>query len=46
MNLMLAFLFGCLVLGLWAPTRRQVRWLVGIIAVLLIAYFLVSPTHL
>jgi hypothetical protein len=46
MNLMLAFLFGCIVLGLWLPPRRQVRWLVGIIAVLLVAFFLFSPSHL
>jgi hypothetical protein len=46
MNLMLVFLFGCVVLGLWAPPRRQVRWLVGILVGLLIAFFLLSPSHL
>ena len=46
MNVMLVFLFGCVALGLWAPPRRQVRWLVGILVVLLIAFFLLSPSHL
>lgn len=46
MNLMLAFLFGCVALGMWAPPRRQVRWLVGFLTVALIVYFLLSPSHL
>jgi hypothetical protein len=46
MNIMLVFLFGCVALGLWAPPRRQVRWLVGILVALLIAFFLLSPSHL
>jgi hypothetical protein len=46
MNLMLLFLLGCLVLGLWVPPRRQVRWLIGIITVLLVAFFLLAPNRL
>jgi hypothetical protein len=45
-NLMLVFLFGCIALGMWAPAKRQIRWLVGILTVLLITYFLLSPAHL
>lgn len=46
MNLMLVFLFGCVALGLWAPPKRQVRWLVGFATVALIIFFLLSPRHL
>ena len=46
MNLMLVVLFGCVALGLWAPPKRQVRWLVGFITIGLIVFFLLSPRHL
>src|SRR5690348_1199892 len=45
MNYMLAFLFACIVLGLWGPKNaRWLRWLVPVGAVVLVVFFLV--THL
>lgn len=43
MNLMLGFIFICILLGLWAPARRQARWLIPTLAVLMVVFFWLTP---
>lgn len=46
MNYMALFLILCLIVGLWSPTRAKRGWIVGVLAVVLVLFFLVSPSHM
>lgn len=43
---MLLFLFLCIILGLWSPVKARLGYLVAILAVLLVAFFLLAPTRM
>lgn len=43
MNLVIAFLAVCVILGLWAPTRsKKLGWAIPILASGLMAYFIIT----
>lgn len=46
MNIMLGFLFLCVVLGLWASPKVKLNWLIPALAVAMVLLFLVSPHRL
>ena len=43
MMYMLLFLFACVVLGLWGPTKKQFTAIVAVLAVLLVVFFYLQP---
>ena len=46
MNLMVGFLAGCIVLGLWAKPRKNLAYVIAGLTVLLVLFYLVKPDHL
>ena len=46
MKFMLVFLVLCVVLGLWSPPKAKRGWIVAVLAVIMVAYFFVSPSHM
>lgn len=46
MNYLILFLILCLFIGVWSPTKAKRGWIVGVLAVVLVLFFLVSPTHM
>jgi formate hydrogenlyase subunit 4 len=46
MMYMLLFLFACVVLGLWGPTKKQYTAIVAVLAVLLVLFFFLKPTKM
>jgi hypothetical protein len=43
---MLLFLFACVVLGLWGPTKKQFTAIVAVLAVLLVVFFYLQPAKM
>jgi formate hydrogenlyase subunit 4 len=46
MKYMLLFLFACVVLGLWGPTKKQFTAIVAVLAVLLVVFFYLQPAKM
>jgi formate hydrogenlyase subunit 4 len=46
MMYMLLFLFACVVLGLWGPTKKQFTAIVAVMAVLLVLFFYLKPSKM
>ncbi len=46
MNYMILFLVLCVVLGLWSPPKARRSWIVAALAVLLVLFFFISPSHM
>jgi formate hydrogenlyase subunit 4 len=46
MMYMLLFLFACVVLGLWGPTKKQYTAIVAVLAVLLVVFLYLQPTKM
>lgn len=46
MNFMLAFLVLCVLLGLWSPPKAKRSWIVVVLAVIMVAFFYVSSSHM
>ncbi|HZC78477.1 MAG TPA: hypothetical protein VE258_12055 [Ktedonobacterales bacterium] len=46
MMYMLLFLFACVVLGLWGPTKKQFTAIVAVLAVLLVLFFYLQPSKM
>jgi hypothetical protein len=43
---MLAFLIGCVCLGLWAPPKKNLAYAVVGLALVLVIFYLIKPDHL
>ena len=46
MTYMLLFLLACIVLGLWAPAKRKLAWVVPVLAVLLVVFLYLQPSKM
>ena len=47
MNIMVAFLFICMVLGVWSkPKSKKLAPVVLVLAILMVLAFFVSPSHM
>lgn len=46
MNYMILYLLICVILGLWLPPKAKAGYIVAVLAVLLVAFFLIAPRHM
>ena len=46
MNILVLFLAGCVGLGLWAPPKKKLAYVIAGLTVLLIVFFLIKPDRL
>jgi hypothetical protein len=43
MRYMIFFLLACILLGLWVPPKVRLQWVVLVLAILLVAFFILAP---